>query len=68
LRIRAGHAMPTLDEVREHFERIGMATQKWPEELHEVDDYPRTASGKIQKQAIRQRIATQRVAHPPRGE
>lgn len=57
LRVRPGHVMPTLDEVREHFERMGVATQKWPEELHEVDDYPRTASGKIQKQVVRQDVA-----------
>ena len=44
----------TLDEVREHFEANGVARQKWPEELHETDDFPRTASGKIQKQAVRQ--------------
>src|SRR6185312_3594478 len=52
LRVRSGHSMPTLDEVREHFEARGVARQKWPEELHEVpehEDYPRTASGKIQK-------------------
>jgi acyl-coenzyme A synthetase/AMP-(fatty) acid ligase len=34
-----------------------MATQKWPEELHEVDDFPRTASGKVQKFLVRQNIA-----------
>ena len=27
----------------------GVAIQKWPEELHRVDDFPRTASGKVQK-------------------
>jgi acyl-CoA synthetase (AMP-forming)/AMP-acid ligase II len=59
LRVRPGHTMPTLAEVREHFERMGVAPQKWPEELHEVADYPRTASGKIQKHGVRQRIATQ---------
>ena len=37
LRIRDGHDMPTLDEVRAHFEAAGVATQKWPEELHEVE-------------------------------
>ena len=41
--------VPTLDEVRAHFERAGLARQKWPEELHAVDDFPRTASGKVQK-------------------
>ena len=59
LRIKPGHAMPTLAEVREHFERAGVAKQKWPEELHEVDDYPRTASGKVQKYVVRQRIREQ---------
>ena len=45
--------MPTLDEVREHFKAAGVAGQKWPEELHQVDDYPRTASGKVQKFRVR---------------
>ena len=54
LRVRPGQAMPTLEEVREHFAAHGVAMQKWPEELHEVDDFPRTASGKIQKQVVRQ--------------
>ena len=56
LRVKAGHAMPTLDEVREHFKAAGVATQKWPEELHQVDDFPRTASGKVQKFRVRQNI------------
>jgi hypothetical protein len=36
-----------------------VARQKWPEELHEVpegEDYPRTASGKVQKFRIRQAV------------
>lgn len=56
LRIKAGRVMPTLGEVREHFERAGVAKQKWPESLHQVDDYPRTASGKVQKYVVRQSI------------
>jgi acyl-CoA synthetase (AMP-forming)/AMP-acid ligase II len=59
LRVKDGHAMPTIDEVREHFRQAGVATQKWPEQLHEIpqgQDYPRTASGKVQKFLVRQRI------------
>ncbi len=56
LRIKPGHAMPTMHEVRGHFERIGMARQKWPEALRQVEDYPRTASGKVQKYVVRQRL------------
>ncbi|MFB1298026.1 AMP-binding protein [Mycobacterium sp. pW049] len=60
LRIREGHPMPSLDDVRAHFRGAGVATQKWPEELHRVpegQDFPRTASGKVQKYVIRQQVA-----------
>jgi acyl-CoA synthetase (AMP-forming)/AMP-acid ligase II len=59
LRTKSGHDMPTLDEVRAHFEAAGVARQKWPEELHEAEDFPRTASGKVQKFVVRNGIATQ---------
>jgi acyl-CoA synthetase (AMP-forming)/AMP-acid ligase II len=58
LRVKTGHAMPTIEEVRDHFKGAGVAAQKWPEELHQVEDFPRTASGKVQKFLVRQRIAT----------
>ncbi len=57
LRVRDGGTMPTTDQVRAHFEAGGVARQKWPEELHQAEDFPRTASGKIQKFLIRQQIA-----------
>ncbi len=57
LRLKPGHTMPTLDEVRAHFAEAGVARQKWPEELHEVDEYPRTASGKVRKHLVRQYVA-----------
>jgi acyl-CoA synthetase (AMP-forming)/AMP-acid ligase II len=58
LRLRSDAVMPTLDEVRAHFEAAGVARQKWPEELHQADDFPRTASGKVQKFRVRQSIRT----------
>ncbi|MGH3580264.1 MAG: AMP-binding protein [Mycobacterium sp.] len=60
LRIRSGAEMPTLTQVKEHFAAAGVARQKWPEQLHEVpdgQDYPRTASGKVQKFRIRQLVS-----------
>jgi acyl-CoA synthetase (AMP-forming)/AMP-acid ligase II len=57
VRLRSGHPAPTLDEMREHFERVGLARQKWPEELHTVDDFPRTPSGKVRKFVLRRNIA-----------
>jgi acyl-CoA synthetase (AMP-forming)/AMP-acid ligase II len=57
VRLRAGSARPTLDELRAHFEQLGLARQKWPEQLYEVAEFPRTASGKVQKYVLRQQIA-----------
>jgi acyl-CoA synthetase (AMP-forming)/AMP-acid ligase II len=48
---------PTLAQLRVHLEQAGLARQKWPEEIHQVDDFPRTASGKIQKYLLRNEIA-----------
>jgi non-ribosomal peptide synthetase component E (peptide arylation enzyme) len=38
-------------------DRAGLARQKWPEELHVLDDFPRTATGKVQKYILRRDIA-----------
>ncbi|GAA2402004.1 AMP-binding protein [Actinomadura vinacea] len=57
VRLRPGSAAPTIDGMRAHLERAGLARQKWPEELHAVEDFPRTASGKVQKYVLRRNIA-----------
>jgi acyl-CoA synthetase len=57
LRLKPGHALPTQDEIRAHFANLGVARQKWPEVVLEVSDYPRTASGKVQKRLVRSSIA-----------
>ncbi len=49
-----GHPAPSLQDVRAHFEQAGIAKQKWPEELRVVQEFPRTPSGKIKKQALRE--------------
>ncbi len=56
LRTRPGEPAPTMLELREHLERAGLARQKWPEELHEVENLPRTPSGKVQKFVLRQQL------------
>ena len=38
-------------------ETAGLARQKFPERVEIVDDLPRTASGKVQKNVLRERIA-----------
>jgi len=57
VRLMPGAPVPMLDEMRDHFERAGLARQKWPEELHVLDDFPRTATGKVQKYILRRDIA-----------
>lgn len=61
LRIKPGSTMPTLGQVRDHLAQIGLARQKWPEELHQVDDFPRTPSGKVQKTLVRTFVAEHRL-------
>ena len=61
VRLKDGFTRPTLDEMRAHFERSGLARQKWPEEIHEVDEFPRTPSGKVQKFLLRRNIAGPRA-------
>jgi len=55
-RMQAGEEAPDLDAVREHLRQAGLARQKWPEELRVVEDLPRTASGKVQKFVLRERL------------
>jgi acyl-CoA synthetase (AMP-forming)/AMP-acid ligase II len=57
VRPRPGATVPTLDEVRAHLEAAGLARQKWPEEVRPVEEFPRTASGKVQKFVLRQSLA-----------
>ena len=57
VRLQPGHAAPTMGDMRAHFDRSGLARQKWSEELHAVADFPRTPSGKVQKFLLRRDIA-----------
>ena len=47
----------SLEGVRGHFERAGVAKQKTPERLEIVDEFPRTLVGKIRKGELRVRAA-----------
>jgi acyl-CoA synthetase (AMP-forming)/AMP-acid ligase II len=45
-----------LPEVARHFEAEGVARQKTPERLVPVEDFPRTAAGKVKKFELRERL------------
>lgn len=51
----------TLNDVISHFVEAGAAKQKTPELLEIVEDFPRTASGKIKKFELRKALETNRV-------
>jgi acyl-CoA synthetase len=45
-----------LDEITARLDALGLARQKWPEELRVVADFPRTGSGKIRKVDLRRQL------------
>jgi len=55
-RMQPGSEPPDLVAVRSHLAAAGLARQKWPEEVRVVDELPRTASGKVQKFVLRERL------------
>ncbi len=55
-RMQPGAVPPSLDDVTAHLDRAGLARPKWPEELRIVDDFPRTAAGKVRKVELRARV------------
>ncbi|MBV8160231.1 MAG: AMP-binding protein [Acidimicrobiia bacterium] len=56
VRLLPGTPTMDLEAVRSHLAEDGLARPKWPEELRLVDEFPRTASGKVQKFVLRQRV------------
>jgi acyl-CoA synthetase (AMP-forming)/AMP-acid ligase II len=56
VRLRSGAEPFTLGQLRTHLDAAGLARPKWPEEISFVDDFPRTASGKVQKFVLREEL------------
>jgi cyclohexanecarboxylate-CoA ligase len=54
-----------LAELRSYLEARGVARNYWPERIELVEELPRTASGKIQKFALRERAQALAGAAPP---
>jgi acyl-CoA synthetase len=56
VRLAPGAVSLDLPEVSAALEGIGLARQKWPEELRIVSDFPRTPAGKIRKVDLRRQL------------
>ncbi len=56
VRMLDGAPAPTLEAIGRHLAEVGLARQKWPEAVYQVDDFPRTPSGKVQKYRVRQQL------------
>ena len=54
--MKPGKAPLSFSEMQEFLKQKGVAKQYWPEFLEVVEDFPRTASGKIQKFLLREKI------------
>lgn len=65
IRLAAGAASFGLDRLQAAARDAGLARQKWPEELLFVDEFPRTASGKVQKHVLRQTMRHKHQKGPP---
>lgn len=62
LRISASAAARTITWSRRgaaHLESARMATQKWPEAIEAIEEFPRTLSGKVKKVELRNRLRNQ---------
>jgi acyl-CoA synthetase len=56
VRLAGGTGSLELADVQQHLAQVGLAKQKWPEELLLVEDLPRTPSGKVKKVVLRERL------------
>jgi non-ribosomal peptide synthetase component E (peptide arylation enzyme) len=56
VRMQPGVDAPSLEAVRVALDGAGLSRQKWPEELLEIAEFPRTPSGKVQKFVLRDQL------------
>jgi len=62
VRVREGRTAPTILSVRDHLAAAGLSRQKWPEAIYQVQEFPRTPSGKVQKFRLRRQLREGRLA------
>jgi len=53
LRVKPGEQAPSLEQIRAHLATVDLGRPKWPETIEVVEEFPRTASGKVKKYELR---------------
>ncbi len=51
----------SMEMMNETLKSSGLAKQKWPQHISRYDTLPKTASGKVQKEILRQQLRDQGV-------
>lgn len=62
VRLKPGVEWSGPEDILRHLETLKLAKQKWPVHWIVLADFPRTPSGKIQKQALREMLKTRDLA------
>lgn len=62
LRVRDGRTAPSVEALGQRLGAAGLARQKWPEAVYQVEEFPRTPSGKVQKFVLRRQLREGTVA------
>ena len=65
---RSGTDLPDVAELGDFLKAAGLAIFKWPERIEPIDALPLTKVGKLDKAALRTRIAKTLASEARQGE
>ncbi|HUD17411.1 MAG TPA: AMP-binding protein [Acidimicrobiales bacterium] len=68
LRLRDGRTAPSVQDLGQRLGAAGLSRQKWPEAVYQVEEFPRTPSGKVQKFVLRRQLRDGALGAPSRPD
>jgi acyl-CoA synthetase (AMP-forming)/AMP-acid ligase II len=68
LRLRDGRTAPSVQDLGQRLGAAGLSRQKWPEAVYQVEEFPRTPSGKVQKFVLRRQLREGALGAPSRPD
>jgi len=66
--LRGSSALPSVSDMQEHLQGIGLAKFKWPERIEQIDVLPTTKVGKLDKAVLRADIVQRMASGQPAKE